>query len=899
MRLPFFAGPWLLLYLLLIPTCLIAQFNIKGRVFDAETKESIIGAWVFLADTTYGTITDYEGRFEISYKGKIPVRLKISFIGYQSSNFTYYGGEKEMEILLAPEWGTSSEEMVVSASRARERLLQAPVSIQKADLLDLTYSPSPDIFSHLATMKEAQLNVSSYTLPTINTRGFAGIQNWRFVQQLDGVEMNLPGLGYALANLNGSSILDLRSMELLPGPNTILYGPQAFNGLLSFQSKNPFDYEGLSFYVGSGALQGEVSGPEPMMDLGFRIAKTLGKKWAFKLQASYLNTGDWRAADPSFRITPQNIDRRLDLINMDRRTPDFDGVNLYGDEIPLEIDLMGDGGLQEITRSGIWEEDLLNRTRGLTRVSGALHFRPVEGIELIYAGGWFQGDAILRQGDPQALENLKEQSHKLEARGEKFSLRTYFKELDAGNSFRLGTAARFIQEGLKPSSIWSRDYALAYRGEIPGIAGGNHRRAREFADRDLAGPESETYQQLLNLSKSSSDLLAGGSGLVNNSQVFHTEGQYDFTSMLTGWELQAGAQVRRSLLDSEGSLFNDGALGFGTAIPVWEFGTFLRGGTQLAGDQIHLNAALRYDKHQYYQGRISPKASLVVSLGNEGNHNLRISAQNGFRSPSAPESFSFVPFPSSILMGGQQDNIKNFSFPNGGGEQIEGEEIFEELVSLSEWRTGAADLQPLGLDYLRQERIFNFEAGYRALLSDRFFVDLSLYRNHYVDMIAPISAYSPQIQRQLVVYANVEEAITSMGASAELSFRTNFGLRVSGNYTYASYDAGQATAAYPDFLPAFNMPQHLAGGQIQHRDIYKGLGFSLAYRWSDGYTWESTFGIGEILSYEVWDLSLHYDIPESRFSLKVGATNLMNQGYRNVYGGPEIGRNYFMRLIFE
>ena len=82
-------------------------------------------------------------------------------------------------------------------------------------------------------------------LQTISVRGFSTIDNVGFVQLIDGMDNEAPGLSFAAGNLVGVSQLDLLSAELLPGAASALYGANAFKGILLMNSKNPFDFMAL------------------------------------------------------------------------------------------------------------------------------------------------------------------------------------------------------------------------------------------------------------------------------------------------------------------------------------------------------------------------------------------------------------------------------------------------------------------------------------------------------------------------------------------------------------------------------------------------------------------------------------------------------------------------------
>ena len=67
------------LLVFVMPVSLYAQnaFKVTGRVYDAQTKEPIIGAGVMMKASNIGTITDLDGNYEMTVndaKG-IPCRV--------------------------------------------------------------------------------------------------------------------------------------------------------------------------------------------------------------------------------------------------------------------------------------------------------------------------------------------------------------------------------------------------------------------------------------------------------------------------------------------------------------------------------------------------------------------------------------------------------------------------------------------------------------------------------------------------------------------------------------------------------------------------------------------------------------------------------------------------------
>ena len=56
--------------------------KLTGKIIDKGTKETLIGASVWLKDTSVGATTDMDGNFNITIPGGKTVTLVISYIGY-------------------------------------------------------------------------------------------------------------------------------------------------------------------------------------------------------------------------------------------------------------------------------------------------------------------------------------------------------------------------------------------------------------------------------------------------------------------------------------------------------------------------------------------------------------------------------------------------------------------------------------------------------------------------------------------------------------------------------------------------------------------------------------------------------------------------------------------------
>ena len=67
---------------LLVVVSAFADINVKGKVIDADNSEPMIGVSVLVKGTTVGTITDFDGNFEITVPDK--ATLQLSYMGYKT-----------------------------------------------------------------------------------------------------------------------------------------------------------------------------------------------------------------------------------------------------------------------------------------------------------------------------------------------------------------------------------------------------------------------------------------------------------------------------------------------------------------------------------------------------------------------------------------------------------------------------------------------------------------------------------------------------------------------------------------------------------------------------------------------------------------------------------------------
>ncbi|HYG18979.1 MAG TPA: carboxypeptidase-like regulatory domain-containing protein, partial [Ohtaekwangia sp.] len=487
-----YRGLGAILTLLLSAITVFAQTTVSGKVTDAATREAIAGVNIIVKGRVIGTITDTNGEFSLKANDAPPITLSLSFVGYRTQEIQITDANTTGLDIKLEEQTVLGQEIVVSASRVEESILTSPVTIEKVDLLAIQQTAAPDYYESLASVKGVQMTSSSLNFPQINTRGFATIANTRFVQLIDGMDASAPLLNFPTGNIVGIGELDAESMELVPGAASALYGPNAFNGILIMKSKSPFEFQGLSAQFKGGITTSDAQdNAYPMYQFGLRYAKAFNNKFAFKVNFSIMDAEDWHSND--YRTDVNRPESTIDLSG----TKDFDGVNLYGDEVDLPVPVPSVG---IIHRTGWKEEDIIDNYDAKS-IKGdiALHYRINDNLEALYSYRYGGGSSVYQGSQKYALRDFTQQFHKLELRSDNFFVRAYMTATDAGDSYNIAALGSYMNEYVKPSQVWAQEYTLAMQGYFAGmgVPGGNHNAARAFADRERPAVGTPAYKTLL------------------------------------------------------------------------------------------------------------------------------------------------------------------------------------------------------------------------------------------------------------------------------------------------------------------------------------------------------------------------------------------------------------------
>lgn len=947
---------YLLVFSLFFCGISFAQNTITGSVTETN-NQPIPGVNIKVVGDNAVTVSDAEGKFTLTTPLNPPLVLEITSLGHQTKKINVTSNNQNLTIKLV-DAQTALDEVVVSASRTPEKVMESPVTIERVGLKEIKKTASPTFYDGLENLKEVQMNTSSLTFKSINTRGFATVSNTRFMQLVDGMDNSSPLLNFVLGNMIGVSDIDVQSVELLPGASSALYGANAFNGIMFMNSKSPFTYQGISTYLKYGATSQEAAGTNSFYDFGIRMAHTFNKYLAAKANFTYMQGTDWYAVNYDDKTRQGQGITRSDV--------NYDGINVYGDEASTNIKAVGQALAEKglipaaavnllpnynVSRTGYNEVDLTNNKAGNAKIDFSFHLRPLgdERLEVIWQSKFGFGNAIYQGANRYNLNNFYMAQHKLEFKGKNFFVRGYTTSEDGGKSYDMQFTGLNVNRKWKDDATWFGQYAGAFvqatlAGQTPENA---HIISRGVADTGRFLPGTPEFQNAFNQVILDPDVLTGAK-LVDNSRIYHSDANYNFKDIIKFGEIQVGGSFRQYQLNSHGRIYTD-ANG-----PIYynEYGVYTQLQKKFMEDRLKFTGSVRYDKSKNFDGSYSPRVSLVYSGGAKKQHNFRASYQTGFRNPSTQDQYIGFNVGSAVLIGSAPDNLLRYSetrsvangspavgqiYAGGSSVTMTGVNAYQNSytkASVSQFAAflaanpgntpgAAALLKVTNVSNVKPEEVQAFELGYRSQY-EGINIDLNGYYNAYNNFIgntislaplygtvsetfdfvqgAPTYITNPAVQT-LHALGNGNYRAYQLYTNTEVkiqSFGVGIGLskRMFGYYDFGiNYNYSQFNfdqSKDPGFEAGFNTPKHRVKATIGNERLFENFGFNASIRWNNAYLWESTMVDGMIESATVVDAQINYGLPKMKSLLKLGATNIGGKDYTQVLGAGAVGQQYFI-----
>jgi len=941
------------------------KLYLSGRVIDEKTSEPLSGAYVRVLGSILGAVTDDKGEFRIATTIAEPVLVEVSYIGYQPHRLTVMPGpgQKALTEIRLREQDIVGQEVVISASRIEEAFMRSPVQVAQLSARMIAESPTPLLSQTLSFLPGVQIMHTSFTFPVINTRGFSNTQNVRFINRIEGIEMQSTALNIPVVTFTSPAEVDIASVEVIAGPASALYGPNAFNGALSTTLKDPFQYPGLSVWIQTGV--NHISSPDrsaaPYYNAQIRLAQSWKNRFGVKATLQWLSGADWYANNTRDIGSYAGATGIYAIPGPDN--PGYKPENGYGYDARIFLPPgrlpFADGspmpGLY-IARTGYLEKELVPPEARILKGSAAFTYRLSDQMEVSLFSHLATGNTFYQANTRYALYGFLYQAHKVELKHSRGFLRLYGMKEDGGRAAPLGVLGANILNVVKPHTDWFPQFILAYGGYLesymttvdkaafeahygfPVPAMGDVAGARRLADSDtrylltlpsaapVAGflgtrwdigearplPGSPRLNRLVD-SLLNIPVTQGGGRLIDQCGLYHAETQYELPKV-AGIQTLIGGNFRLFEINSRGTIFIDT-----TGKPFWnyEYGAFLQMRRGFFEERLQLTGAVRFDQRQYVlRGRLTPRLMATYAVDKQGRHVVRTGYQMGFRNPISEALFIQLQT-EALLIGALPQTDRALGIAGTNNYTMASVKAYQEAVAQGRPKEEAAKLlRSVPIDGLSPEIVQTFEIGTRhQLFEQRLLIDLSYAYNRYKDMHGNIRLYGPaDPTRQLSPadvdsnrlsplygrYYNIPGRPQAQFFTLGLQYQLTRHLRLTGGYSYAhAWGLEEGKTLDEGLIVGFNTPPHQTSLGLIGENIQERWGFQIWHQWVHAYYFEITTFQGIVPTYNLLHAQVSYRVPKWQMQLRVGAQNLLNFYHVEVRGGPSIGGLYYFQIMYD
>jgi iron complex outermembrane receptor protein len=188
------------------------------------------------------------------------------------------------------------EQVVVSASKTEQQLVNAPAAVSLVTAETIQNSPAANMGDLLRTVPGVNVMQASARDFNITTRGATSTLATSQLALVDGRSIYLDFFGMVMWDFVPMNPNDIRQIEVIRGPASAVWGANAMTGVVNVITKTPRELAaqgGSTLTIGIGAFDRSVAGRDDDAGSLFSIngshARAVDQNWAFKVSAGYLS----------------------------------------------------------------------------------------------------------------------------------------------------------------------------------------------------------------------------------------------------------------------------------------------------------------------------------------------------------------------------------------------------------------------------------------------------------------------------------------------------------------------------------------------------------------------------------------------------------------------------------
>ena len=911
-----------------------ATLNITVTDTRTGNRLSDVSITLTFEDGAVATGTsDATGTLEVSDLGAGIYTITASSLGYTdtvASEVVLADDEtKSLEITLSSE-AIQLEQISVTASRRREKVLEAPASVALVGNSEIKDRVSPSVTEHLKSVRAVDVVTAGLGASYVVVRGFNNVFSGSLLSLVDNRIASVPSLRVNSYSFIPTVNEDIEQIEVVSGPGAALYGPNSANGVMHIITRSPFTSQGTTISVGGGErsiLMGSV-----------RHAGVVNETIGYKFSGNYFRGNDWeegRAKEDRegeggliFDTYKASGEFRVDYSPNDDTTAII--ASGFTQATGIELTGIGAGQAQNWTygylqgrfiHKDLFAQAFWNRSNaGDTYVvrSGD----PTIDNSDLYVGqiqhGYSFGnrqrftyglDVLLTRPDTErTINGINEEDDNINEVGAYLQSET-----------RLLPQLKFIAAGRVDDHNQLEDMVLSPRVALAYQPNDDHN-LRVTYNRAFNTPRtSDLFLDILSakdpfqLGANFQPALGFSPNIDIRAQGVRSETGFTFKRSTDGRpEFRSPFSPLAKLpaetyIPLDDPVFTNVMWSVGRSAVMSAAVPVFKAGLTASGLQEPVIAALADGFDNLIPKQVTGVKNVLRSLDPQAGNFVDVESVNDVNplKPTITQTYEVgykgillnkLAFSADVY----HSRIKDFVGPL----VVETPNVFLDPTTLGaslgkQMTVALADPANAGL----KQALLAFDApsqggnGNGSPVDELVMLFVAGTENNGAAFI-PFGTVTPEQAADpnaiMLTYRNYGD-ISLNGLDVSFTYYLNPSLSFGANYSFVSKDLFEDVEGLGDI--ALNAPKNKFGASIQYLNADLGLGVGLRTRFVAGFPVRSGVYIGDIESYYTFDLNAGYEIPVGpRPRLSFTVQNLLNRRHQQFIGSPEIGRLSMVRL---
>jgi iron complex outermembrane receptor protein len=184
---------------------------------------------------------------------------------------------------------TVTENVVVSASKTEQLVVDAPATMTVIGPRSLDVAPSADYSQVLRSVPGLNITQISARDVNVTSRGATGSLATSQLAVLDGRSLYQDFFGFTMWDFLPANLDEIKRIEVIRGPASAVWGANALNGVVNVITKTPREMPGTTLTIGGGTFDRKVGGAGPgagsLYYLRATHAAAVNDRWSYKLSA--------------------------------------------------------------------------------------------------------------------------------------------------------------------------------------------------------------------------------------------------------------------------------------------------------------------------------------------------------------------------------------------------------------------------------------------------------------------------------------------------------------------------------------------------------------------------------------------------------------------------------------